>query len=160
MKIILKFHDPISNGERTELFLNLVRDMQTLPTGNGKNTYFQHHKCWYELEQEIFFETNVRFVNIVKKCLVDEEKFKTLQWSCHSETNTKAPLCFFTLKEIYDFIKVSTDKNEPDEEGRKEIRRTLTREYSPLKGKSENGSAINDFGSCSSTPIIRKSFWI
>ena len=40
LKIILKFHDPISNEERTELFLNLVRDMQILPTGNGKNTYF------------------------------------------------------------------------------------------------------------------------
>ena len=145
MKIKLKFHDPISNEERTESFANLVRDMQILHTGNGKNTYFHHHKCWYELEQEIFFETNVRFVNIVKKCLVNEEKFKILRWSCHLGRKTKPPT--FTLKEIYDFIKVINDKNEHDEEDCRELGKILTKEYSLFKRKSENGSPNNDFGS-------------
>lgn len=141
----MKFHDPISNEEKTESFVNLVRDMQILHTGNDKNTYFHHHKCWYKLEQEIFFETNVRFVNIVKKCLVNKEKFKILHWSCHSGRKMKPPT--FTLKGIYDFIKVINDKNEHDEEDCRELGKILTKEYSLFKGKSENGSPNNDFGS-------------
>ena len=152
-KIKLKFHDPVSNEERTENFVDLVQDMQILNTENGKNTYFQHHKSWYELEQETFLETNVRFVNVVKKCLGDQKKNlpTILPWNCHFGKKTKPPT--FTVKEMYDFIKINNDVNESEEESCKEILKILNTRYSLFKSKGENvndflgSNTINDFAS-------------
>ena len=143
-KLQLTFFDPILNEERTENFIDLVQDMQILHTVNGKNTYFQHHKCWYELAQETFLETNVRFVNIVQKCLLDEERKlpKILPWSCHVGKNAKPPT--FTIKELFHFIKVNDDVNESEEEGCKDILEILNSEYSLFKYKIESGGTIND----------------
>ena len=149
-KVKLKFFDPILNEEKTENFIDLVQDMHILHTENGKNTYFQHHKCWYELAQETFLETNVRFVNIVKKCLLDEERRlpKILPWSCHFGKNAKPPT--FTIKQLFHFIKVDNDVNGSEEESCRDILKILNSEYSLFKCKTENGATINETLSSSS----------
>ena len=141
-KLSIKFYDPILCRKRTESFVNLVQDMQILHTETGKNTYFQHHKCWYSLEQETFLETNVRFVNVVKDCLVDE-KIKLpeiLRWSCHFETKPKPPT--FTDKEIYDFVKINADESESEESCKKLIS-ILSKEYSLFESNGENDFACS-----------------
>ena len=143
-KIKLRFFDPILNEERNEYFIDLVQDMQILRSENGKNAYFQHHKCWYELAQETFLETNVRFVNIVQKCLLDEKRKlpKLLPWSCYVAKNAKPPT--FTIKELFHFIKVNDDVNESEEESCKNILKILNSEYSLFKCNIESGGTIND----------------
>ena len=142
-KLSIKFYDPVLCGKKTESFVSLVQDMQILHTKTGKNTYFQHHKCLYSLEQETFLETNVRFVNIVKNCLVNEEAKlpKILQWSCHFETKPKPPT--FTEKEIYDFVKVNADESECEESCKKLIR-ILSEEYSLFESNGENDFASSN----------------
>ena len=142
-KLKIKFYDPISCEKRTESFVNLVRNMQILHTETGKNTYFQHHKCWYSLEQETFLETNVRFVNVVKDCLVDKDAKlpKILRWSCHFETKPKAPT--FTEKEIYDFVKVNADESESEGSCKKLIS-ILCEEYSLFQSNGENDFASSN----------------
>ena len=143
-KIKLKFFDPILNEERNEYFIDLVQDMQILHSENGKNTYFQHHKCWYELAQEIFLEANVRFVNIVQKCLLDKKRKlpKVLPWSCYVAKNAKPPT--FTIKELFHFIKVNDDVNESEEKSCEDILKILNSEYSLFKCKIESDGTIND----------------
>lgn len=142
-KLKIKFYDPILCEKRTESFVDLVRNMQILHTETGKNTYFQHHKCWYSLEQETFLETNVRFVNVVKDCFVEEEAKlpKILPWSCHFETKPKPPI--FTEKEIYDFVKINADESESEENCQKLIS-ILSEKYSLFQSNGENNFASSN----------------
>ena len=60
---------------------------------------------------------------------------KILSWSCHSDSNPK-PLAF-TLKEIYDFIKVNADESKSDETWKK-LTNILKKQYSLFKSNGEN----------------------
>ena len=142
-KLNIKFYDPIARERKAEAFVNLVQCTQILHTETEKNTYFQHNKCWYSVEQETFLRTNVRFVNIVKDCLLHDETNlpKILRWSCHFETNPKPPT--FTEKEIYDFIKVNADESQSEENCKKLIN-ILNKEYSLFTSIGENDFASSN----------------
>ena len=145
-QLSLKYHDYFDYNGKTEKVVKLIRDMQILQIGNGKNAYFQHQKCWHQIEQETFLETNVRFVNIVKKCLLKKEKNppKILPWSCNFDGKPTPPT--FSIKEIYNFVKMDDDQGESEETICKEITRALGNKYALFK----DDPAVNDFASSSS----------
>ena len=145
-QLSLKYHDYFDYKEKTEKVVKLIRDMQILQIGNGKNAYFQHNKCWHQMEQETFLETNVRFVNIVKKCLLKKEKNppKILPWSCSFDS--KATSSTFNIEDIYDFVKMNDLQDESEKTICKGIAKVLGNEYALFK----DDPAVNDFASSSS----------
>ena len=130
--------------------------MQILHTEIRENISFQHHICLYNLEQETFLQTTVRFVNIVENCILYEETklSKILPWSCHSDSNPKA--LTLTLKEIYDFIKVNADESKSDETWKK-LTNILKKEYSLFKSNGENDFEQGILNECKTTTDMFKS---
>ena len=142
-QLSVKYYDYFDYKGKTEKVVKLIRDMQILQIGNGKNAYFQHNKCWHQVKQETFLETNVRFINIVKKSLLKKEKNPPtiLPWSCNFDSKPTPPT--FSIKEIYNFIKMDDDQDEREEVICKEIAGVLGSKYALFK----DDPAVNDFAS-------------
>lgn len=132
-----------TNGDDSVVvnFVDLIRATHNVE-GNDESescTYFQHNNTWYQINLDTFFQHNLQFTNVVKKCIGNENLPPLLKWNCDSKHTPT-----FTINDLYDFVKCPSSNVSKEELDF--LEKLLTKKYIFYETESSSNLISGQYG--------------